>query len=180
MSYPASPPPAPMPSQPPEPMMPVHPTSGPSVPPPPGTTSPLGQPGAGTTKLSDLLHDPTQLTEPVNVHRGPSTGRDAGVYPGHGRAQLAWGLAALAILFEIPVVVVLIRSLVGPVLSVSGVVAGLFLVPGVPLFAAGLYGLFAGRVMIRPGEGLAAVARRPLALLVVGGLLLIAAGLAAG
>ncbi len=89
-------------------------------------------------------------------------------------------LALVAILFEVPVAIVLVRSLVGTTMSVSGVVASLFLLPGLPLFATGLYQLFSGQIAVRPGEGVAALLRRPAALLLVGLVLLLAAGLAAG
>ncbi len=97
-----------------------------------------------------------------------------------GHAQLAWVLALAAILFEVPVAVVLVRSLLGATISVSGVVASLFLLPGLPLFAGGLYQLFSGQIVVRQDEGVAALLRRPTALLLVGLVLLLAAGLAAG
>jgi hypothetical protein len=144
----------------------------------PGPARPAAQPG-GAAPLSDLLSSPT---EAVDAYRPPAAQQnaDAGVYRTGGRPQLALGLAIATIVFEIPVAVLLVRSMVGAGLAVGGLVAGLFLLPGLPLFAAGLYGVFSGKVTARPGDGWAAVVRPPMALLLCGVLLLVCAALAAG
>jgi hypothetical protein len=111
------------------------------------------------------------------------------VYPGGGtgggtvhraHAQLAWAFGSLAILFDIPIAVVLVRSLMSDGVVVGGVVSGLLLLPGLPLLAAGFYQLFSGRLGVRPGEGLAALSRRPVALLFAGVVLVLAGAMAAG
>ncbi|HEY3507462.1 MAG TPA: hypothetical protein VGN37_32280 [Actinocatenispora sp.] len=150
------------------------PTQHPGPNPQPG---PYQQPG---TPLSELLHDATQYTEPVASYPPAAQAPDNGVYHAGGKPQLAWILAGLAVLFELPVAYVLVRSLAASGVAVSGVVSALFLLPGVPLFAAGVYHLFSGHITVRPGEGLAALVRRPLALLLVGVVLLLAAAVAAG
>ncbi|GAA3519089.1 hypothetical protein GCM10022220_69610 [Actinocatenispora rupis] len=177
----------------PAPTPPQPPTSQQPAPQPPAEPAPQPQPAAAPyqqtqqaqqqpgTPLSELLHDATQYTEPVGPYpTTPAPTRDDGVYRAGGRPQLAWLLAAAAVLFEIPVVFVLVRSLAASGIVVSGVVSGLLLLPGVPLFAAGLYHLFSGHIAVRPGEGAAALTRRPLAVLLVGTVLLVAGAMAAG
>lgn len=177
-TYPTAPPVAPQAPNPPQ-QQPV-PQAGPPHPAAQQAAPPQAAPPQAGTPLSELLHDATQYTEPVAPYPPASPVPDDGVYRGGGKPQLAWILAGLAVLFEIPVAYVLVRSLAAPGVAVSGVVSGLFLLPGVPLFAVGLYHLLAGHVTVRPGEGLAALVRRPLALLAVGTVLLLAAAVAAG
>jgi hypothetical protein len=150
---------------------PQPPVQQPVPPTPPASPPAVEQPAA----LADLLHDPTQPAQQVAPYppAHPGTGNS------HAHNQLAFGLAALALLFDVPVAVILVRSLTGSPLSVSGVVTGLLLLPGLPLLAAGLYQLFAGRIEVRPGEGLAALVRRPMAMLVIGIVLVVAGALAA-
>jgi hypothetical protein len=153
------------------PQQPVHQPAGPAH---------QGHP-ADAGPLSDLLSSPTEAVDayrPPAPQGGPAD--NTGVYRAGGRPQLALGLAIATIVFEIPVAVLLVRSMVGAVVAVGGLVAGLFLLPGLPLFAAGLYAVFSGRVMARPGDGWAAVVRAPMALLLAGALLLVCAALAAG
>jgi hypothetical protein len=156
------------------PQQPVHQQAGPG---PQGHPGPQGDGGP----LSDLLSSPTEVVDayrPPAPQGGPAD--STGVYRSGGRPQLALGLAIATVVFEIPVAVLLVRSMVGAVVAVGGLVAALFLLPGLPLFAAGLYAVFSGRVMARPGDGWAAVVRAPMALLLAGALLLICAALAAG
>ena len=142
----------------------------------PGQQATAGQqPNAA---LSDLLHEPTQLTEQVPVYPGGTESGAGTVHRSH--TQLGWLLGTLAVLFDIPVAAILVRSLTSDGVVVSGVVAGLLLLPGLPMLAAGLYNLFAGRVTVRPGDGVAALLRPRLALLVAGIVLVIAGALAAG
>ncbi|GIL26143.1 hypothetical protein [Actinocatenispora comari] len=152
----------------------------PGVPPQPGVQPQSAPPAAvpqPNAALSDLLHEPTQLTEQVPVY--PGGGTSAGtVHRAH--AQLAWAFGSLAILFDIPIAVVLVRSLMSDGVVVGGVVSGLLLLPGLPLLAAGFYQLFSGRLGVRPGEGLAALSRRPVALLFAGVVLVLAGAMAAG
>gem|GEM_PF-6940679 len=136
---------------------------------------PADPPQPESANLSDLLHEPTQLTEQVPAYPAPSGGGT--VHRSH--AQLAWLLGALATLLDIPVVVVLVRSLASDSVVVSGVLASLLLLPGLPMLAAGAYQLFAGRITVRPGDGLTALLRRPFGYLLIGIVLVVAAGLAA-
>lgn len=145
--------------------------------PPPQPVAPQPAPAAAEhpAALADLLHDPTQPAQQVAAY--PSAHPGTGGNRAHN--QLAFGLAALALLFDVPVAVILVRSLTGSTILVSGVVTGLLLLPGLPLLAAGLYQLFTGRIEVRPGEGLAALVRRPMAMLVIGIVLVVAGALAA-
>ncbi|MGA8115865.1 MAG: hypothetical protein WCA46_19580 [Actinocatenispora sp.] len=152
---------------------PVAAQRGPTPPTPPAPPTAGQGGGAQPGSLGGLLQHGSQNTEPVGGY--PATGVSSA-----GRGQLALLLGVATIVLEVPVAVILVRSLVGSVLSVSGVVTGMFLLPGLPVFAAGLYPLLAGTLRPRPGEGLAVLARRPVALLLVGALLLVVAGLAAG
>lgn len=149
--------------------------------PPPGQFAPP-QPGDGPP-LADLLQEHLSQTDQGDQHRTVATptaaAPDTGVYRANGRASLAVAIAAATVLLEVPVGYLLAKSLILTVVSVSGVVSGLLLAIGLPMFAAGVYELLVGRVVARPGEGLAALARKPFALLLLGAFLLLAAGLAA-
>ncbi|MDQ7907260.1 hypothetical protein RB614_22350 [Phytohabitans sp. ZYX-F-186] len=89
-------------------------------------------------------------------------------------------LAVLAVVFEIPALRLLADAAIGGPVVASGVVAGTFLVAGLPLVALGLYALVTGANRL-PGDGGGAHAwlRPPTAYLPVGLVLLVAAALAA-
>lgn len=89
--------------------------------------------------------------------------------------------AVFAVVFEIPALRLLGDAAIGGPVVASGVVAGTFLVAGLPLVALGLYALVTGanRLPSDGGGGAQAWLRPPTAYLPVGLILLVAAALAA-
>ncbi|HEX5597180.1 MAG TPA: hypothetical protein VFX61_14375 [Micromonosporaceae bacterium] len=92
------------------------------------------------------------------------------------RPAVAVLFAALTIIFELLALRILLKS-VGGTFSASGVVSGMFLVLGLPIFARGLYGLVSGGAPTEPGQ---LWSRPPTAYLTVGLVLFLAAALAIG
>jgi hypothetical protein len=128
-------------------------------------------PAPGTTYGSpppSALNAPTSQVNVVgghNVYQTKKTG-------------LQLGIAVLVVLFEIPALLVLFSSIMNDTMIITGTIAGVFLVAGLPPFGAGVYGLLSGAAS--GVGGLRLWSRTPLVYLPVGIVLFLCAALAAG
>jgi hypothetical protein len=96
------------------------------------------------------------------------------------RAGAVGLLAVLTVVVELLLIRVLVAGEFGSTVLPGAVLGGVFAMTGVPLVAAGLYGLMTGAATAAGASPARAWVRPPLAYLPVGLVLLVAAGLAAG
>lgn len=162
---------------------PVPPPQAPPPPPgyqsfeePTGPVPPVAPRPEGDPIETQRFH--TEAIDRAALRRPPAPPTD-GVYRTK-RPAAGIVFAVLAAVFEIPALRLLADGAFGGPVVASGVVAGTFLVAGLPLVAFGLYSLVTGANRL-PGDGGGAQAwlRPPTAYLPVGLVLLVAAALAA-
>ncbi|MFY1669139.1 hypothetical protein ACN27G_04145 [Plantactinospora sp. WMMB334] len=94
------------------------------------------------------------------------------------RPALAVVLAVLAVIFEVPAVRLLLAGVLDDPVAPSVVLSGIFVVLGLPMFVAGLYGLVTSAAAF--GDPVRAWLRPPTGYLGVGLVLFLAAAIAAG
>ncbi|MGH3738383.1 MAG: hypothetical protein ACRDT6_22670, partial [Micromonosporaceae bacterium] len=110
---------------------------------------------------------------------GPGPGQGPGSGQGSPNAAILIAVALVTLLAVVPGVLLLYSALFdGDMVSASGAVSGTLMLIGLPLLATGLYPLIGGSATAP--DGVRGLLRPPYAYLVVGMVLLLAAGLAAG
>jgi hypothetical protein len=165
---------------------PVGPRSGQPLPPPPDSGREPLAPGAlsGSVPFNqggeDQQRSHTEAIDRSALRRGGgAASAGEGVYRTR-RPTVAIPLAVATVLLALPAVRLLLSSAFGSTLSAAGVISAIFTLIGLPMVAAGLYGLLTGALRVPQAPGVAAWLRTPMAYLPIGLVLFIAAGLAAG
>ena len=139
-------------------------------------------PRDGLPPREPLHGEPRSRTEQVDLAALRRTANPTPAGDGIYRARRP-AVAALvgigAAVLAVPALRILLRSAFGPVMSVSGTIASLLLLVALPLAAIGLYGLATGAARVPDAPVTHTWLRPPLAYLVIGVVLLVAAGFAA-
>ncbi|GAA3457435.1 hypothetical protein [Dactylosporangium matsuzakiense] len=141
-----------------------------------------GPAGMGAAPGTSAFAAPTALTAAVPPPQQPRMQFGVGEDPGGAvyrskRPGLAIALGLLTALFEVPVLRLFFEAMTAKDIPASGTLAGMFMIPALPMFALGLYGLIGGAAAASPG--IRPWLRTPLAYLPIALLLFMAAGLAA-
>ncbi|MFI5907255.1 hypothetical protein [Dactylosporangium sp. NPDC051541] len=158
---------------------PAGPVSGAPI--PSGPVSGVPGSGAPSGMGTSAFAAPTALTAAVPPPQqrpqfGPAEDPGGAVYRSK-RPGLAVALGLLTALFEVPVLRLFFEAMTAKDIVANGTLAGIFMIPALPMFALGLYGLIGGAAAAAPG--VRPWLRTPLVYLPIGMLLFIAAGLAA-
>ncbi|MER7006329.1 hypothetical protein ABT297_25255 [Dactylosporangium sp. NPDC000555] len=152
----------------------------------PGATGPVsGGPVSGAPVSSgptgappSAFVAPTTLTAAIPAPQQYGQGAEpAGAVYRSKRPGLAVVLVVLTILFEVPILRLFISAMTAKEILAGATLSGIFMIPALPMFALGLYGLIGGAAAAAPGAR--AWLRTPLVYLPVALLLFVAAGLAA-
>ncbi|WP_433216343.1 hypothetical protein ACQP00_07630 [Dactylosporangium sp. CS-047395] len=157
----------------------------------PSSSGPLGSipqaapvsamPGSGAPQGTSAFAAPTALTAAVPAPQQPQPqqygGDPGGAVYRSKRPGLAVALVVITVLFEIPVLRLFIDAMTADQVPAGGTLAGIFMIPALPMFSLGLYGLIGGAAAAAPG--IRPWLRAPLCYLPVAVLLFMAAGMAA-
>jgi hypothetical protein len=149
---------------------------------PTGPVAPVGsRPGEGASAMETGQGYHAEPIDRAALRRpaAPAEPVGDGVYRTR-RPGIALLLALAAAALEVPALRLLMEGAFGEPISAPGVVAGTFLMLGLPAFALGLYALVTGAVRLPDQPPGRIWLRPPLAYLAVGLVLFIAAALAAG
>jgi hypothetical protein len=152
-------------------MPPVGPRSGEPLPPPMSPVPP-------TSPVPSMSPMPQRPNEALRRATGPVPPVGDGVYRTR-RPAVAIVLGVLAAVFEVPALRLLLSGAFGDRVSGADVLAGTFLIIGLPIFAMGMYALVTGAGRLPVSAGDRPWLRPPLAYATVGLALFLAAAIAA-
>jgi hypothetical protein len=123
---------------------------------------------------SSAFAAPTALTAAVPAPQQFGVGEQGGAVYRSKRPGLAIALVLLTILFEVAVLRLFFSAMTAKEIPAGATLAGIFMIPALPMFSLGLYGLIGGAP-----SGVRGWLRTPVVYLPVALVLFLAAGLAA-